>query len=59
MSAKLECCKIQWSKLHTVNGKSVCPDCGEDAEMILGFFGNPCWAHKFEEKERNPQKKQG
>ena len=20
----------------------------EIAEMILGFFGNPCWAHKIE-----------
>lgn len=44
-----EICKlIQWEKVHTINGESVCPECHEPAEMILGIFGQPCYAHKME-----------
>ena len=39
------CLRIQWGKLHTVNGEPHCPDCGKKAINILGFFGEPCWAH--------------
>ncbi|KKN47708.1 hypothetical protein LCGC14_0660310 [marine sediment metagenome] len=48
---KKQCLKIQWAKLHTVNGKPVCPDCGEPAEMIIGLFANACWAHIPKKKE--------
>ena len=41
---------IQWEKLYTINGVSCCPECGEEAEMILGIFGQPCWGHKENEK---------
>lgn len=40
------CLLIQWGKLHTVNGESVCPRCGKPAEMIIAFHGEPGWAHK-------------
>lgn len=40
------CMLIQWEELCTVDGKPVCPRCHEPAEMVLGFVGNPCWAHK-------------
>ena len=50
------CMKIQWSKLHTVNGIPVCPECGQEAEMILGFFGNPCWGHKIKKEKKQKQK---
>ena len=46
---KESCLKIQWGKLHTLNGKPVCPDCHEEAEHVLGFMCNPCWAHKLKE----------
>jgi hypothetical protein len=48
-SKKKSCMLIQWTRPITPTdseGKPVCPDCGEPAEMILGVFGNPCWAHK-------------
>ena len=44
------CLLIQWKKTHTVNGVPCCPKCGGEAEMILGFFGNPCWGHKLEDE---------
>lgn len=40
------CSKIQWGRVHTVNGELVCPECGEPAELIIGFLGNPCYGHK-------------
>ena len=43
---KKSCKLIQWEKLYTINGISCCPECHEEAELILGVFGNPCWAHK-------------
>ena len=44
------CRLIQWGKTHTKNGMPVCPKCGKEAEMILGFMDNPCWGHKIERK---------
>ena len=41
-----KCTSIQWERLHLRNNVPSCPRCGREAEMILGFFGNPCWAHK-------------
>lgn len=40
-----KCLKIQWSKPHFRDGKLACPSCGQPAEQILGFFGNPCYGH--------------
>lgn len=40
-----ECKKIQWGELHLRGGKPACPDCGEPAKQIIGFFGEPGWAH--------------
>lgn len=48
--AKKQCRMVQWEKFHTVNWEPCCPECGEPAEMILGVFPNPCWAHKIKEK---------
>ncbi len=45
------CLKIQWKTLHIENGKPACPSCGEEAELILGVFANPCWGHKIKEEE--------
>lgn len=39
------CPRIQWRQLHLRDGKPACPVCGEPAEQILGFAGQPCWAH--------------
>lgn len=40
------CLLIQWSETHTRDGKPACPGCGQPAEMILTFIGEPGWAHK-------------
>jgi hypothetical protein len=43
------CKLIQWERKKPpvdVNGNPVCPECGEPAEMVLGLFAQPCWAHK-------------
>lgn len=41
------CLKIQWSDLAVSDdGKPICPDCKRPAELVLGFYGNPCWAHE-------------
>lgn len=46
------CLKIQWSKICTDDaGNPICPDCKKPAEMVLGLFGNPCFAHKPEKKK--------
>jgi hypothetical protein len=48
MTTPANSCKlIQWKKLCTLNGEAVCPECHEPAEMILGIFGEPVWAHKI------------
>lgn len=51
LKAKVKGCRmIQWEKLHTVNGVSCCPECGEEAEQVPGFMlGWPAWAHKIKE----------
>lgn len=46
-----KCTMIQWEQDHIRNGVPSCPRCGREAEKCLGFFGNPCWAHKIETKE--------
>ncbi len=46
-----KCKKIQWSKLHTINGKACCPECAEPAKMIIGMIGEPCWAHEIKKSE--------
>jgi len=43
----VESCRlIQWEESCLAKGKPVCPKCGKPAEMIIGVFGNPCFAHK-------------
>ncbi len=44
------CMQIQWSKLYVRDDLSCCPECGEEAEMIIGLMGEPCWAHKETEE---------
>lgn len=45
---KIETCRlIQWEQTAVDDkGNLVCPRCKEPAEMVLGVFGNPCYAHK-------------
>lgn len=45
MAKVKSCLKIQWMKTHTIDGKPVCPDCHEPAEMVIGIIGEPVWAH--------------
>jgi len=40
------CNQIQWVTVHLRDGKPACPKCGAEAELILGFIGNPCYAHR-------------
>ena len=40
-----KCMMIQWDRVHLRSGELACPECGEPAELCLGFFGNPCYAH--------------
>jgi len=45
-----KCMLIQWAKVHLRDGEPACPQCGKPAEMILGVFANPCYAHIPKEK---------
>lgn len=47
-----ECLKIQWSETYTINGVPCCPSCNAEAEMVIGLFGNPCWAHKIKTSKK-------
>ena len=50
---QIECKQIQWSKTWVdVVGNLICPECKQPAELVLGFFCNPCYAHKIEKKEK-------
>jgi hypothetical protein len=40
------CKMIQWSDLYVRDDLPRCPKCEEEAEMIIGLMGEPCWAHK-------------
>ncbi len=41
-----QCRMIQWGQLHLdENQQPICPKCGAPAENIIGFVGEPCWAH--------------
>jgi hypothetical protein len=49
------CLLIQWERPKPPvdnEGNPVCPWCGSLAEMILGVFGQPCWAHDPEARKR-------
>lgn len=54
---KPSCLGIQWSKLFTINGIPSCPRCHEPAEMVLGFMGEPCWAHAESPNPELPTKR--
>jgi hypothetical protein len=44
------CALIQWSKCRIdTDGTLICPQCNRPAELILGFFGQPCYGHKIDE----------
>jgi hypothetical protein len=45
----LMCMLIQWGpgKAKFAMGKPVCPSCGEEAEEIRAFNGEPGYAHKI------------
>ena len=43
----ISCLLIQWEEVSVdAKGKPICPRCNAPAEMVLGVFGNPCFAHK-------------
>lgn len=44
-----KCLMIQWERPQIPTddkGNPVCPKCGGPAELILGVYSQPCWAHK-------------
>lgn len=47
------CKKIQWTPVCLDQEDNiVCPECGGPAEMILGVFANPCYAHTIPSKTK-------
>ena len=54
INRRRDCCLlIQWEEpCLDKKGKPVCPRCKGPAEMVLGVFANPCFAHKSRRKGR-------
>jgi len=56
MITKKICYLIQWERKKPPtdeDGRLICPECGEPAELILGVFGQPCYAHKILKEASN------